>query len=428
MTLRKLTLAVTLITLLAGCDNQPEEPANVSAPAMPQARYQTSAEQSSAFVSHLGLSAYTAMSMAAQDAQELDSRLQSFLYHPNPMSLKEVRDAWREAYSAFLQTLIYSRLPISDPPDWYKKGIDYRHTLILLDSWPIEGGYIDHVPGYPFSGIVNDLTLELNEDSLLAQHGFSDPSYASVGYHAFEFMLWGEDGQRSARDFFPQENTAPVVMPGEGTAANGSADSLTAGVSQEAAHGDEEPAGAEAGDIDIQNHNRRRQYVQLLSDLLQKHLHRLQRRWEPSNGYYATLLQRSAPDQVLAATLNATRRLLSDELLAKRLNGDSSGFSHTSQADIAAILHGIRNLYLPDSETEGTAGLQELLPASLQDGLISDWSRHFALIDNTLAQWQQEGDASEATRQQCRERIIELMSVLKRTADALNLPLSEDDD
>ncbi|WP_430460840.1 imelysin family protein [Thalassolituus sp. LLYu03] len=418
MKLRYVPLTASLLVLSA-CDQQAPATSQVKTPVAAEIRYEIPAEEASVFASQLGLSAYTAMSLAAQEAQELDSRLQSFLYHPNPMSLKEAHDAWRNAYSAYLQTLLYSSLPLSDPPDWNKKGIDLKQTMKLLDSWPIEGGYIDHVPGYAFSGIVNDLALELNEESLLAQHGFSDPSYASLGYHPFEFMLWGADGQRSARDFFPQENTAPVVLPAEGG-------------NNTDASGDPEPVastdGEEAGDsasyeVDIQNHNRRRQYVQLLSDQLQKHLHRLQRRWEPSNGYYATLLQRSQPAQVITATLNATQELLSGELLEKRLQGNSSEFSNTSYADVGSIVLGLRQFYLASSETDTPNGLAAVLPADKREELIGEWDRQLTLVDEAVAQWQQE-NGSEASRQQCRQRIIELMSVLKHTAGVLNVPLA----
>src|SRR5690606_39084386 len=180
-------------------------------------------------------------------------------------------------------------LPISinDPPDWASKGIDYQRTITLLDSWPIEGGYIGYLPGYPFSGIVNDLTLPLNEANLLAQHGFSDPTYASLGYHALDFMMWAADGARPTREYLPRENTAPVI-------AGSDEESVSTKPEADSGYADL-PVTAST----VQNHNRRRQYVQLVSEQLQKHLHRLQRRWEPSNGYYAGLLQHARPEQVL---------------------------------------------------------------------------------------------------------------------------------
>ena len=432
MTLRKL-LVITPILALTACDNQPQETITTPLPEQAQVQYEVPAQQASAFAADIGLKAYTSLSMATQGAQELDSSLQSFLYHPGQVTHKEVQQAWRNAYSAYLRTLLFSRLPIADPPDWHKQGIDYQQTLALLDSWPIEGGYIDHVPGYPFSGIVNDLTLELNEETLLAQHGFSDPTYASLGFHAFEFMLWGADGQRAPDDFFPQENTAPVVTATEGSMPPA---------------GETVPAVTDSGDntdaaglaTDVQNHNRRRQYIQLVSEQLQKHLHRLQRRWEPSNGYYANLVQRSEPMQVIAATLNATQKLLSDELLGKRMSADSSEFSHSSPEDIRALVQGLRDIWLPQTDTEDSengedggssassdestreSGIALLLAEPQKTTLLSAWQEKFAAMDQALDQWEA-GQQSEQNRQQVREQLISLMPVLQRSAAALNIPL-----
>ena len=428
MTLRRL-LVITPLLALAACDNQPQETISTPLPEQTPVAYEIPPQQASAFAAEVGLTAYTSMSMATQTAQELDSRLQSFLYHPNPMTHKEVQQAWRSAYSAFLRSLVFSRLPMSDPPDWHKQGIDYRQTLTLLDSWPIEGGYIDHVPGYPFSGIVNDLTLELNEETLLNQHGFSDPSYASLGFHAYEFMLWGADGKRSPEDFFPQENTAPVVIATEGgSTATGEANSAIT------TSGDGDNASVSTPDV--QNHNRRRQYIQLVSEQLQKHLHRLQRRWEPSNGYYAGLVQRSEPLQVLAATMSATQKILSDELLNRRVSADSSEFSHSSEEDVRALVHGLRDIWLPSAaqpdEEAGSggsaaeAGIARLLPGTEKDALLAAWQEKFTQIDTALDQWQAQQGA-EPARQQVREHLIGLMQVLQRSAAALNIPLRTED-
>lgn len=374
-------------------------------------------DEAGAYAAQLGLRAYTSYSLAAQKAQALDSRLQSFLYRPDPESQADVQQAWREAYSAYLQTLVFTHLPINDPPGWFSQGIDLQHTLVLLDSWPIEGGYIDYLPGYPFSGIVNDLTLEVNEDSMLAQHGFSDPSYASLGYHAYEFMLWGADGQRSPRDFFAQENSAPVVIPSEG------GQMAEESIPTNTTSGDHDDLSAESPAVDVQNHNRRRQYSQLVSEQLQKHLHRLQRRWEPSNGYYATLIQRSEPEQVVAATLAATQSLLSQELLSKRLSGNSSEFSQTSWQDVGAVTEGIRQLFLAHAD-DTPSGLSLLLPEPVRSKLNAEWQTSFEQLDAALQTWSQADN--EASRQQCRERLIELMLVLRQTARQLNVPLADD--
>src|SRR5690554_440609 len=370
-----------------------------------QLNLQNSAGDTSAFSSYLELKVYSDVSLATHKAQELDAKLSAFLYSTTEDTLADAQSAWRSAYDAYLSALIYSRLPINDPPEWLKKGISQQQTLLLIDSWPIEGGYIDYVDGYPFSGIVNDLALPLTADSLISQHGFADPSYVSLGFHALEFMLWGEDGQRSPKDFLAKDNTASAVINDDILKD----DSKTLTVN-------------ERHDL-VQNHHRRRQYVQLVSDQLQKNLQRLQSRWEPSNGYYASVLQRSEPEQVLRASFIATQNLISDELLNKRLNGNSSAFSNTSWADISAIINGIRLLYLPEQSSEHDGGgLQRLLHDN-KHAVIEEWQHLFEAIDTSIVQWQQADAEDKVSRQQCRQHLIELLSLLKRTAGMLNIKM-----
>ncbi len=370
-----------------------------------QLSWQNSAADTSAFSSYLELKVYSDVSLATHKAQELDAKLSAFLYTTTEDSLEEAQTAWRAAYDAYLSALIYSRLPINDPPEWLKKGISYEQTLLLIDSWPLEGGYIDYVEGYPYSGIVNDLALPLTADSLISQHGFADPSYVSLGFHALEFMLWGEKGKRSPKDFLAKDNTASAVINDDIVKED-----LAVAVKNER-------------QMAVQNHHRRRQYVQLVSDQLQKNLQRLQSRWEPSNGYYASVLQRSQPEQVLRAAFIATQNLISEELLSKRLNGNSSEFSNTSWADISAIIAGIRLLYLPEKESEyGSGGLQRLLHGN-KHAIIEEWEHLFAAIDDSIVLWQKADAKDTSSRQQCRQHLIELLSLLKRTAALLNIQM-----
>lgn len=360
---------------------------------------------SSAFAAQVGIVAYTSLSDANQAAQSLDSKLASFMYHPNPMSQAEIQQAWRLAYDRFLNSLIFSYLPIQDPPDWYSQKIDYQRLLMQLDSWPIEGGYIDYIEGYPFSGIVNDLTLEINEDNIRSQHGFTDPTNASLGYHAIEFMLWGDKGQRLAPDFFPQENTAPIPSVDE----EHSATELNA---------PEEVAPSEIQNPAPQNHNRRRQYTQLLSELLQKDLHRIQRRWEPSSGYYAQLLQQSSNEDILQAAFIASQDLISEEILNKRFSLTSSEFSQTSTDDISALLTGISRWFIPQEAELQEASLFFLMQQA-DSSIAEDFST--SLQQSTTCINTMTTQPSEIS--QCKQDIITLLSNLRRAAKTLLVEL-----
>lgn len=400
------TAFIASALILSACSEQ-HEPATVDVQVdKTQLAFDHQTMDVSGFSSYLELKVYTDVSLATHKAQELDAKLSALLYSTNDKTLTEARIAWRAAYDAYLSALIYSRLPINDPPEWLKKGISQRQTLAFIDSWPIEGGYIDYVDGYPFSGIVNDLALPLTADNLIDQHGFADVTYVSLGFHALEFMLWGEDGNRSPKDFLAQDNTASAVINDRLVQASDSTEATMT------------PSTA------IQNHHRRRQYVQLVSDLLQKHLLRLQSRWEPSSGYYASVLQRSQPEQVLRASFIATQDLISDELLNKRLVGNSSEFSDTSWADITAIINGIRQLYLPNQDSDfGTGGLESLLYGN-KHNIIAEWEQLFAAIDDSITQWQESDNTDDiAARQQCRQHLIDLLSLLKNTTSLLDIQL-----
>ena len=391
-----------ILVLFTGCEPRSSTPLPEAAVSTP--KHKSNLPERDGFVSYLELKAYTDFSQSAQSAQELDAKLSVLLYNPTEANLEATQQQWRKAYSQYLETLIYAYLPIQDPQEWYKQNIDYQSTINALDSWPIEGGYIDYVEGYPFSGIVNDLTLTLNLDSLLSQHGFADPTNASVGFHALEFMLWGDNGQRPATDFAPQDNTTSVVESEHGDA--------NATKVSELSHKNSRSK--------VQNKHRRRQYVQLVSEQLQKHLHRLQRRWEPSNGYYAERLHKSTSNQVVQALFIATQRLISEELINKRLDGNSSEFSATSWADSAAIVNSIRQIFVAD-HVEINA-LSSLLPEDQQD-VVGQWQKQLDDIDASLRLWEQAEHNDHQARQECRLGLIGLLSLLKRSADILDIHL-----
>ena len=359
---------------------------------------------SNPFAAQVDIVAYTSLSQASLSAQVMDSKLASFMYHPNPMSQEEIKQAWREAYNDFLYSLIFSYLPIQDPPDWNTQQIAYKDLLLQLDSGPIEGGYIDYIPGYPFSGIVNDLTLDIDEESIRSQHGFTDPTNASLGYHAIEFMFWGQEGKRSAHDFFPQENTAPVPIND----------------TEESAHSHQIQETADYRDsLHIpQNHNRRRQYTKLLSDLLQKDLHRIQRRWEPSSGYYAQLLQQSSAENTLQAAFIAGQRFISEELLQKRFQLNSSEFSNSSPQDILALLTGLESWYWPKEEDQQEASLGFLMQQA-DEKIAADFQQSLITSKKCIANM----TASDDEINQCKQDTISLLSNLRRAANSLNVVL-----
>ena len=60
-----------------------------------------------------------------------------------------------------------------------------------LHSTPISPGFIDGIPGYPTSGIVFDITVPMTTKALRGQHQSYSKEEVSIGLHAMEFLLWG---------------------------------------------------------------------------------------------------------------------------------------------------------------------------------------------------------------------------------------------
>lgn len=285
-----IALWLALLLSLSGCDKLFEQPKQAEQ-APEQAQVNTEALLSAA-----NLYVYTQMSEALSGAQELDSVITSLLHHPNPGALEEAQLAWIKAYSAYIKVSFFSRVPRFEKPQFRDQNDTYARIEERIDSWPIEPGYIDYLPLYPLSGIVNDLTLKINEEDVSAQHGFSDMRFASLGFHPIEFLLFGENGKRSAKDFIPQENSIEVV----------SADTaIKEDDSDELSHSDDKNSEThEHVHVEIdgpQNHNRRRDYLRLLSALVVKNLQKLTDRWEPAHGYYAKQWRQPQPSQQLAS-------------------------------------------------------------------------------------------------------------------------------
>jgi len=344
-----LTIAALIISALSlsGCDKVFEKPQKVvtTEPAIEV--------NSDALLSASNLYVYTQMSDALTKAQELDAIITSFLHHPNPLALEEAQAAWINAYSAYVKVSFFDKAPRFEKPKFREDGDTYAHIQEQLDSWPIEPGYIDYLPLYPLSGIVNDLTLEINYDDISAQHGFSDLRFASLGFHPLEFLLFAENGKRSAKDFIPQENSVEVVAadlaPKETTEEHSGEETNEA---SEEAHEHEH--------VQVngpQNHNRRRDYIRLLSGLIVKNLQKLTDRWEPAHGYYAKQWRQPKETQQLAnlsliyqAALDTIQNTLLEKQLQplstmKSLDDLRSPFAKQDVQNMLDLILGIETLF-----------------------------------------------------------------------------------
>ncbi|MFM9847878.1 MAG: imelysin family protein [Hyphomicrobiaceae bacterium] len=153
-------------------------------------------------------------------AIELRASIQAFLAKPTPATLDAARKAWRAARIPYMQTEAY-RFGNKIVDDWEKK----------VNAWPLDEGLIDYVAGeygtdspenelYAANVITNKsvkiagrtvdtsrITKTLLSKTLHEAGGIE--ANVATGYHAIEFLLWGQDlngtgpgaGNRPATDY-----------------------------------------------------------------------------------------------------------------------------------------------------------------------------------------------------------------------------------
>lgn len=120
--------------------------------------------------------------------------VRQFLDSPTDSSRVALQQAWLSAHEAFSA----SRALILGEHD---------DLLFAIDAWPIQPGFLDSLPQYPDSGIVNDFTVEISAQALEQQNGITDSEEVSLGFHPLEYYAF----QRPATDFV-KDTTSPMAQ------------------------------------------------------------------------------------------------------------------------------------------------------------------------------------------------------------------------
>ena len=157
---------------------------------------------------------------ARDAARDLQNTIAELLAKPQTATLDAAKRAWKEARIPYMQTEVY-RFGNPDVDDWEGR----------VNAWPLDEGLIDYVdtemygeqsdenPWFRANIIANptltisgqDIDASTIDTNLLRKMHEVDALEANVatGYHAIEFLLWGQDlngtgpgaGARPATDF-----------------------------------------------------------------------------------------------------------------------------------------------------------------------------------------------------------------------------------
>lgn len=231
-TLRYTSLALTISAaiFLAGCDSSEDKALQAPAapaveneqPATPNTHPQAPASteiSESEVAGHYADLAQAVFQDALTSAQALDKAVDALIAEPVEANLEAARQAWLEARVPYQQSEAF-RFGNLVVDDWEGQ----------LNAWPLDEGLIDYVAADDYqhelgnegatanliasqSLMLGGETLEVSEltPQLLADLNEVGGSEANVatGYHAIEFLLWGQDmngfeagaGQRPVTDF-----------------------------------------------------------------------------------------------------------------------------------------------------------------------------------------------------------------------------------
>jgi len=298
--LRYLTLCAAALTL-AACDSSSDS-AKENAEDSP-----TAAKPIEAVAANYADIVHAVYRDCVTTAVALEEAVDRLVADPSEESLEAAREAWLAARIPYGQSEVFRFYdgPIDDADG--PEG--------LLNAWPMDESYIDYVEGNPEAGIINapNEYAELEVPVLVDLNEKAGETNISTGYHAVEFLLWGQDlsadgpGDRPHTDYSSADNA-----------------------------------------------ERRGQYLQVVSGLIVEHLKGLEKEWAPDqpDSYRATFLA-LPPEKALQKILTGMGMLSGFELAGERMmvalasraqEDEHSCFSDNTHVDIIENARGIQNI------------------------------------------------------------------------------------
>ena len=150
---------------------------------------------------------YSSYDVSLISANNMRDAIASFIAAPSDATLEAARQAWLDARDDYGPTEAFRFYdgPIDNPTD----GPEGR-----INAWPMDEAYIDYVDGNPEAGIINDVAgyPEITTDVLVEANENGGETNISTGWHAIEFLLWGQDlsadgaGNRPVSDYTAAPN------------------------------------------------------------------------------------------------------------------------------------------------------------------------------------------------------------------------------
>ncbi len=203
--------------------------------------------------------------------------------------------------------------PVNDGTTSYLESINFEGVEGLLNAWPLDEAYIDYVEGAPTAGLINDPTIALSKDVIVSMNELNGEKNISTGYHAVEFLLWGQDRDLSSAGKRPVTDY-----------------------------------------VSAKHAERRREYLGLLSSTIIDHLESVTTQWVPATTNYRKEFLGRDSRETLAFLFTSMISMAGDELKSERIENallledqeeEHSCFSDTTVNDIYTNALGVKNVY-----------------------------------------------------------------------------------
>lgn len=269
-------------------------------------------------VSNYATIVYASYEDSYNEAVELKTALENLVNSPSQATLDAAKTAWKDAREPYGQTEAYR---FYDGPIDDSDGPEGN-----LNAWPLDENYIDYVTDasgtVTASGIIHNTTTypTITEAALSGANEQGSEKNISIGYHAIEFLLWGQDytdvnqnvGEGGSRPF-----------------TDYSTDSMA---------------------------TRRGQYLLVCADLLIADLSSLKTEWADGGAYRTSLLALDT-DEAITKILTGAGILSKSELAGERMfvaleanaadnpqEDEHSCFADNTHRDIITNAQGINNV------------------------------------------------------------------------------------
>lgn len=245
-------------------------------------------------------------------ALTLKQAIDAFVAAPSDAGFQNCKEIWLASRLPYGQTEAYrfygGPIDDADGPEGF------------INAWPVDETYIDYVQGNPNAGIINNPAAQpvINKQVLIGLNELFSEESIFTGYHAIEFLLWGQDlsatgpGTRPFTDY---------IQGGGGTAAN---------------------------------QNRRAQYLQVAAELLLENLAYVRDEWKEDGSYRQEFLKNKVTRESLGLIFYGLREFSKTEIAGERMfvaidtkdqEHEHSCFSDNTVNDMKMNVLGVRNVY-----------------------------------------------------------------------------------